>query len=151
MELTKRRMLQTVGVAATGVASADIVAAEATPQGEIKSNERPSRNFGIYNNSSDRKELSVSVILNSSESVSKEFDLRGLNENTLDNSSETRFQGDILIPAEGVRETRLRVSDQQGQLVETVVDMEGKNIDDQTRIWAKVRPSGEIVVKEATR
>lgn len=150
MELTKRRVLQAVGIAASGVTGADIVAADPSEEGEITRNTSLSRNFGIYNNSSTTRVLSVTVSINGVETVSKSFELRGLNDHDLNEQSESRFQGSVHVPREGVRETRVRVSDNRGQTVETALDVAGTVIDDETRVWAKVRPSGELVLKEAT-
>lgn len=151
MELTKRRVLQTAGVAASGLSGAELAIASESPDPGVEPDSTPARNFGLFNNSATTKRVQISVAVRGKDRLQRTFTVNGINDPATEAQANSWFKGNLIVPAKGQPKTTLRAVDEGGQAAETQLHMSQGGISPFSRSLVKITTDGDLTVLEVLR
>ena len=147
MELNKRRLLKSI------VASSSFFVvnpAEATPKGN--GNKRIKENFGIYNNSNEKKNIDINIFnKNLSKESSLSFDLRGRNEPSHVRPEESRYEGRISVRGRPDGNYLFEASTPSGRKASANIRVENGDISRFQVVSVYVRPDKSLNVRSCWR
>lgn len=110
------------------------------------SGSQPSKNFGVFNNSGQRREITLRILdgEGGEKYYSKTFDLRGLNEPGVTDPERSYFEGEISIRTNQVGEFVVQATDGEGKRASTSITVEDGGISEYELISVYEWPDGEL-------
>lgn len=149
-EFTRRGVLTVVGGSATIGGMSSVVTAEEGRSGRYKRT-GDGGNFGIFNNSYNSRNVTVTIQNKRRELFRRKFSIRGLNENGVDDPKRAKSEGNIHINTSAQGRIPVTARADNGRQAEGEVYVEDGDIPDFASFSVYVRPNGFLEVKNTLR